>query len=245
MTIPKLSLSRLFPWLLLVAAILLLAYCNNRGAKEREVLKARADLADSLRQAGDDDRALLTKQNWDYQQAMAGKAQEAQSARIKADSIQRIARGQTAEIRELYAELGRPWPVDTVEIASKCCEVAVQLADSYESLQLVDSLKDAAYMGQIDLATAQVDTLEGAIKREQRRYGILDSLNKRYQAGAKSRGSLWGGLRAAVGLVSSAGAYLKWATPGGKEYGVGGGRMGGGWYGEISVGTKFSFRRIR
>lgn len=243
MTLP--SLSRLFPWLLLVALILLLAYCNNRGSKEREVLKARAAFADSLRQAGDDDRALLAKQNWDYQHAMDIKAQEAQKHAIRADSIQRVARGQTAEIRELYAELGRPWPVDTVKIGTECCAVAVKLADSYESLELVDSLKDAAYMGQIDLATARVDTLNGALQREQRRYGVLDSLNRAYQRGAKLKGSLWGGLRAAVGPVSSAGGYLKWATPGGKEYGVGGGRMGGGWYIEGSVGVKFSFKRIR
>jgi hypothetical protein len=243
MTLP--SLSRLFPWLLLVAAILLLAYCNNRGAKERQVLKERAAMSDSLRQAGDDDRALLAKQNWDYQQAMDIKALEVQKQAIRADSIQRIARGQTDEIRALYAELGKPWPVDTVEIASKCCEVAVKLADSFDSLQVADNLKDAAYMSQIDLSTYMVDTLNQALKRESARYDKLDSLNKRYQAGAKLKGSLWGGLRAAVGPVSSAGAYLKWATPGGKEYGVGGGRMGGGWYGEISVGTKFSFRRIR
>lgn len=243
MTLPYIS--RLFPWLLLVAAILLLAYCNNRGSKEREVLKARVAFADSLRQAGDDDRALLAKQNWDYQHAIDIKAQEAQSARIRADSIQRVARGQTAEIRQLYAELGKPWPVDTVEIASKCCEVAIKLADSFDSLQVADNLKDVAYMGQIDLSTYMVDTLNQALKRENARYDKLDSLNKRYHLGAKPRGSLWGGLRAAVGPVSSAGGWLKWQTAGGKEYGAGVGRMGGGWYGEVSIGTKFSFRKIR
>lgn len=243
MTIP--SLSRLFRWLLLLALILLLAYCNNRGSKEREVLKARVALADSLRKAADIDRARIANDLSAYQIAMDIRAGLALKADKKADSIQRVARQQTAEIRALYAELGKPWPVDTVQVASRCCEVAVKLADSFDSLQVADSLKDIAYMSQIDLSTYMVDTLNQALKREQRRYNMLDSLNRAYQRGAKLRGSLWGGLRAAVGPVSSAGAYLKWATPGGKEYGVGGGRMAGGWYGEVMIGVKFSFRRVR
>lgn len=245
MTIPKIKLTTLFPWLLLVALILLLAYCNNRGSKEREVLKARADMADSMRRDAGEDRVRLARKNAEYEQAMAQKAQEAQNATKKSDSISKVGKAQAAEIRALYAELGRPWPVDTVKIGTECCAVAIKLADSFDSLQVADSLKDRANMQQIDLAVTQVDTLNRAIKREQARYDELDSLNRAYQRGAKPSGALWGGLRAAVGPVSSAGAYLKWATPGGKEYGVGGGRMGGGWYVEGSVGVKFSFRRIR
>lgn len=243
MTIPKLS--TLFPWLLVVALILLLAYCNNRGAKEKQVWKDRATLADSLRKASDQDRVLLARQNWDYQHAMDIKAQEAQKAEKKADSIQRSARQQAMEIRALYAELGKPWPVDTVQVASKCCAVATKLADSFDSLQVADSLKDRANMQQLDLASAQVDSLSGAIGRQQVRYNILDSLNRAYQRGSKPRGSLWAGLRAAIGPVSSAGGYFKWQSAGGKEYGLGAGRMAGGWYVEGMLGTKISFRKIR
>lgn len=255
MTLPKIKLSTLFPWLLLVAVILLLAYCNNRGEKLRQVWQDRAELADSLRKAGDQDGERLIINNKWYQAIMSMKAQQAQNATKKTDSIQRVARQQTAEIRQLYALLSEPWPVimDTggirrqinENVAKECCQVAVRLADSFDSLQVTDSLKDLANMQQLDLATIQVDTLNLAIKREQRRYNILDSLNRRYQKDTNPRGSLWGGLRAAVGPVSSAGGYLKWQTPGGKEYGAGGGRMGGGWYGEVSIGTKFSFRRLR
>jgi hypothetical protein len=245
MTIPKLNLSRLFPWLLIVALILMFAYCQNRGAKERQVLKDRADMSDSLRKDAGEDRVRLARQLWEYDNNQKTYQYQAQQAGKRADSIQRVARGQTAEIRALYAELGRPWPVDTVEIASKCCEVAVKLADSFDSLQVADNLKDVAYMAQIDLSTYMVDTLNQALKRENARYDKLDSLNKRYQLGAKLRGSLWGGLRAAVGPVSSAGGWLKWQTAGGKEYGGGVGRIGGGWYIEGTVGVKFSFKRIR
>lgn len=245
MTIPKLKLSTLFPWLLLVAAILLLAYCNNRGNKERLIWQARAEMADSMRKDAGEDRVRLARKNAEYEQAMAQKAQEAQQATKRSDSISKVGKAQAAEIRQLYAELGRPWPVDTVKVGTECCGLAVKLADSFDSLQVADSLKDIANMQQIDLAVTQVDTLNRAIKREQARYDVLDSLNRAYQRGAKPRGSLWGGLRAAVGPVSSAGAYLKWQTPGGKEYGAGAGRMASGWYGEVSIGTKFSFRKIR
>lgn len=245
MTIPKIKLTTLFPWLLLIAAILLLAYCNNRSDKLRQVWQARAEMADSLRKDAGEDRLRLARKNAEYEQAMDQKAQEAQIAKKKSDSISKVGKAQAAEIRSLYAELGKPWPVDTVELASKCCEVAAQLADNYESLLIVDSLKDRANMQQIDLATIQVDTLNQALKREQKRYDKLDSINKRYQIDTKLKGSLWGGLRAAVGPVSSAGAYLKWQTGGGKEYGAGVGRMAGGWYGEVSIGTKFSLKKIR
>lgn len=221
---------------LLIAALILLKRCG----KDRDTYRAQSDYLRWEAQA--DDSARL-RQEWQYSNDTATYRSEARQQAKKADSIGKIARGQIGEIRQLYALLREPFDTATrIIISERCCDSAVALADAYESLLLVDSLKDGAYMSQIDLATVRIDTLQNQLDRSDRRFWVMDSLNRVVVRQGKVRGSVWVGAGGMIGPVSSAGVYIKYQGER-KEYTLGAGMQPGGWYGEFKVGTKISFRK--
>lgn len=230
-----LTFERVIFLVLLIAALILLKRCG----KDRDTYRAQSEY---LRQEAQADDSAQLRQSWQYSNDTATYRSEARQQAKKADSIQKITRNLNAEIRQLYAELGRPWPVDTVRIGTECCKKAVELVEENESLRLVDSLKDGAYLAQIDLATVRIDTLQNQLNRSDRRFWVLDSLNRVVMRQGKARGSVWVGAGGMIGPVSSAGVYIKYQGQR-KEYTVGAGRQPGGWYFEGKIGTKIKLRR--
>lgn len=228
---------------LLIAALILLRKCG----KDRDAYREHIAIADSLRTAAEQDRKNAATQAWEYQNNAAMHQYEAREQAKRADSIQRITRTQSAEIRALYRELGAPWPVDTARIGTECCSLAVQLAEQYESLQLVDSLKDGAYMSQIDLATVRIDTLQNQLNRSDKRFWVMDSLNRVVMRGSKVRAKIALGVAGGVTPgISWAGGSVMYSGPGGTSIGadVGLSNAGGMYYGGRVL-RVISFRKKR
>lgn len=227
---------RIFWLCALIALLILLGYCDNRRQTDQRINQERLRLADSLRAAQVQTMREQHTRLYDYSVQLDMHRFQAQQQAKKTDSIDKVARNQSAEIRQLYAELGKPWPVDTVEIASKCCEVARGLADSYDALRVADSLKDGAYLAQIDLATVQVDSLAAALYGSDRRYHILDSLNRAALRMSKPRGRLLVGVSGGYSPgFSFAGPEIGYMGPGGILWKAGVGVTNGGllWHGGI------------
>lgn len=246
-----LTLERTVFIVLLIAALILLKKCG----KDRDTYRAQSDY---LRwEAQQDDSARLL-QEWQYQNDTATYRSEAREQAKKADSIGKVARGQIGEIRQLYALLREPWPENEVDtnamrklinsnVARSCCSTAVALSDSYESLLLVDSLKDGAYMSQIDLATVRIDTLQNQLNRSDRRFWVMDSLNRVVVRGSKVRAKI--ALGVAGGVTTGfgwAGGSVMYSGPGGTSIGVDVGlsNAGGMYYG-ARVLRVISFRKKR
>lgn len=237
-------LLKLAPHFLYLVVIIALLILLQQGCGQTEAANARADKAVKEREAAEQDYQWELRLNAGYQNGMQEQIRKAQQAAKKADSSERIQKLLEHEIKQLYAELGKPWPRDTVSDV-KCCELARELVDANEAHRSDDSAKDAAVLVQLDLATAQVDSLGMLVDRWQGHYRIADSLNRLNQRDAKPRGSMWFGAEGQIGPVSNAGLYLKYQTPRGKEYTVSGGRMPTGWYGSMKVGTKINLRKKR
>ena len=237
-------LLKLAPHFLYLVVIIALLILLQRGCGQVDAANARADKAVKEREAAEQDYQWELRLNAGYQNGMQEQIRKAQQAAKKADSSERIQKLLEREIKQLYAELGKPWPRDTISDV-KCCELARDLVDANEAHRADDSAKDAAMLMQIDLATAQVDSLNILSDRWRGRYQLIDSLNRLNQRDAKPRGSMWFGVEANIGPVSSGGLYLRYAAPGGKEYGVVAGFQPMGWYLGGKLGTKISFRKKR
>lgn len=190
---------------LLIAALILLKKCG----KDRDTYQQQAA---QLRQEAQADDSTRLRQDWQYSNDTATYRSEAREQAKKADSIQKITRTQSAEIRALYRELGQPWSTDTIRIGTECCSLAVQVADQYESLLLVDSLKDGAYLAQIDLATVRIDTLQNQLDRSDRRFWVMDSLKSAPVKTWKVSLGVAGGVAPGFGW---AGAAISYEGPGG------------------------------
>lgn len=164
---------------LIIALIFLMSKCRNQRA-DIQAANERARIADSLRVAAESARREQSGKLWEYQETAKVYQYQAQQAGKKADSITRVNRATEQEIKQLYAELGKPWPVDTVtKIATECCELANTLTYQIEEERAVDSLKDLAVLQQLDLATDRVNDLQAQSDGWQRRYELSDSLFKR------------------------------------------------------------------
>lgn len=223
----------------ILAALILLHKCGN----ERNDYQHQADY---LRWEAERDDSARLRQEWQYRNDTATYRSEARQQAKRADSIQRITRTQGAEIRALYRELGRPWPVDTVRIGTECCSLAVQMADQYDALLLVDSLKDGAYLAQIDLATIRVDTLQNQLGRSDKRFWVMDSLNRVVMRKGKARPKI--ALGVAGGLTTGfgwAGGSVMYTGPGGTTLGADVGLSNGGMYYGGRVLRTISFRKKR
>lgn len=222
-----LTLERTIFIALLIAALILLKRCG----KDRDAYQQQAA---HLRQEAQADDSAQLRQEWQYSNDTATYRSEARQQAKKADSIQKITRNLNSEIRQLYAELGRPWPVDTVRIGTECCKKAVELVEENESLRLVDSLKDGAYLAQIDLATVRIDTLQNQLDRSDLRFWVMDSLNRVVVRQGKARAKI--ALGVAGGFTPGfgwAGGSVMYSGPGGTSIGadVGLSNAGGMYYG--------------
>lgn len=230
-----LKLAPHFLWLCVIIALLILM---QRGCGERDAAKADARQAHTLRRIALDqaaaDRAALDK----YRQDSAVAAQRTQQATKRADSIDKTRKLLEREIKQLYGLLKQPY--DTTIIDSTCCTLANDLVTANELHRAEDSLKDAATLDQLDLATTRIDTLQQQRDRWRGLYEKRDSLPT-----IRAGGSMWFGVEGQVGPVSSGGLYLKWQTGKGKEYTISGGRQPMGWYGSVKLGTKISLRKKR
>jgi hypothetical protein len=153
--IPRLS--QLIPWLIIIALLISLGYCGNRLDNETAARKRDNELA--AKTNADQAAEIEKRKAWElrYHEQAAKQQDIAQQAAKKADSISKVARVQSQEIRQLYAELGQPWPeTDTASLAlraKRCCSLAVQREEEYTALAVADSIKDHAYLEQIDLAS--------------------------------------------------------------------------------------------
>lgn len=225
---------------LLIAALILLRKCG----KDRDIYREQSDY---LRWEAQQDDSARLRQEWQYSNDTATYRSEARQQAKKADSIQRITRTQSAEIRALYRELGQPWSTDTVRIGTECCSLAVQMVEQYESLLLVDSLKDGAYLAQIDLATVRIDTLQNQLDRSDRRFWVMDSLNRVVMRQGKMRAKIAMGVAGGVTPgFGWAGGSVMYSGPGGTSIGadVGLSNAGGMYYGGRVL-RVISFRKKR
>jgi hypothetical protein len=242
MTIPKfITLDRILSFAIIIALLITLKTCGN----QRDASLAREAKQESLLQEATAARKQEATRAWEYKNDLQVAQYEARKADTAAQLAKASAQSKSAEIRQLYALLREPWPKDTATrlvISERCCDSAVSLANDLESLWMVDSLKDQAYMKQIDLATARVDTLQQALTASEQRFGLATTL---FHAPPKPRGSGWIGSEAAFGKTAQAGVYFKWQTPAGKEYKVGTGLQPNGPYISLGAGFKISFRKKR
>jgi hypothetical protein len=229
------TLERVFWLLAIIALLILLKKCGT----ERDEYKAERDKTHTLRRELQDDTASMRRQIVKYRQDSAQASLQTKQHAKRADSIDKTRRLLEREIKQLYAELGKPWPRDTLTDSS-CCVAAYALVQANEAHRSDDSAKDAAMLMQIDLAAERIDTLGAQLIRANSRFIQLDSIPI-----DKPSGAVWIGVEANVGPVSSGGLYLRYATTGGKEYGVVAGFQPMGWYLGAKVGTKISLRKKR
>jgi len=202
MTLPKITPSRILIALLVIALIFLLHDCNGRNNQLADY-RERLRVADSLKTAAQTARMEESGKSWEYKESL-------RVERLRGDSLTRLllairytGSGQATEIKRLHALLRAPWPVDTLEVASACCDTARALADSYESLLAVDSAKDASFAAQLDLATQRITEVEIAAAGWERRYIVSDSLNRLSLRASKPRAKVLFGVGggAAPGFV--------------------------------------------
>lgn len=215
---------------ILITALIFLKRCGG----DLDTYKERIRLSDSLRNSAENAAIDQHRQKWEYQNDAQVAESRTKVAIKQRDSIQRIVIQHSRQIRDLNALFREPWPVDTARIGTECCSLAVQLAEQYESLQLVDSLKDGAYMSQIDLATVRIDTLQNQLDRSDRRFWAMDSLNRVVVRGSKVRAKIALGVAGGVTPgISWAGGSVMYSGPGGTSIGadVGLSNAGGMYYG--------------
>lgn len=230
------TLERIFWLLAIIALLILLKQCGG----ERDQYKAERDKTHTLRRELQDDTALLRKTIARQRHDSAIAAQKTQQHAKRADSIDKTRKLLEREIKQLYAELGRPWPRDTV-VNKQCCELAQELVAANEAHRSDDSAKDAAMSMQLDLATERIDTLSNQLVRANNRFIKRDSIPIE-----APRGIVSGGVEASIGPVSQGGLWLNYTAPNGKVYGVQAGRQPLGWYfgGKLGVNI-ISFRKKR
>lgn len=247
MTIKKLTgrnFERVFWLVSIIALLILLNTCNGRSASTAKAL------TDSLRLAEKQARDSQTLHVFEYNNNMQVAIYRAKQAQDSAVSAWAKASALQVQIRAL---LGRKMPqatIDTGEFMARvregviqCCPLAEQLSDQVDVLRFADSLKDAACNEQITLSTNMVNAQGKLLDEARVRFNLLDSAYLEQEAAGKPRGSVWGGVETQVGPTSSAGVYLRYQTPRGKEYGIAGGRQQFGWYAGVKVGFKISLRK--
>jgi hypothetical protein len=246
--IPRLS--QLIPWLIIIALLISLGYCGNRLDNETAARKRDNELA--AKTNADQAAEIEKRKAWElrYHEQAAKQQDIAQQAAKKADSISKVARVQSQEIRQLYAELGQPWPeTDTASLAlraKRCCSLAVQREEEYTALAVADSIKDHAYLEQIDLAIQRGDTLSAALDRSYRNYQVLDSLRRIASKASKPRAKISAGV--AGGFAPGfgwGGVSLQYSGPGGTHYGLEAGPSTGGMYYGGRVLRTISLRKKR
>lgn len=229
-----LTLERAF-WLIAIIALLItLRHCGNKGADTVKLL------TDSLRiaeKAASDTQAL---QQFRYGLDSARFAQAAQHARDSAGKAWADVGSLQRQIRALAGRKTTSWVVqsDYVDTPFQCCLLATALADQVDTLKVREAEKDRAANDQLTLAANMVNAQAKLLDEAHGRFNLLDSVYQEREAAGRPRGSVWGGVETQVGPVSSAGLYLKYQTKRGKEYGVGGGRQQFGWYGSVQVGLR-------
>lgn len=184
--LPKITTSRILLIIAIAAIIFLLHDCNGRNNQIADY-RERLRVADSLKEAALAARMEESGKSWEYQESL-------RVERLRADSLTKLlavirsaGSGKSAEIKRLYALLRGPWPVDTLEVASACCDTAKALADNYESLLAVDSAKDASFAAQLDLASQRITEVESAALAWERRYIVSDSINRLSLKASKPR----------------------------------------------------------
>jgi len=234
MTLPKPTFRDALWLAAVIALLIMLKHCGNQGASTAKLL------TDSLRQAersARDTQAIQAFEYWNNMQMARFATKQAQDSSRTAWMKVSILIGQ---VRQKQAVLRVLVPSDTgrSEIVASCCDLAGQLADQVESLQAIDSLKDAGFNQQLTMATGMVDAQTKLLNEAHDRYDRLDSTYLEQEAAAKPRASFWGGVETQIGPISSAGLYLRYETPKGKEYGLAGGRQQVGWYMGVKVGLR-------
>lgn len=186
MTLPKITPTRIILLIAIGVIIFLLHDCNGRNNQLADY-RERLRVADSLKESAQTARMEESGKSWEYKESLRVERLRADSLTKLLMAIRSTGSGQSAEIRRLYALLRAPWPVDTLEVASACCDTAKALADSYESLLAVDSAKDASFAAQLDLATQRISEVESAALGWERRYIVSDSIARLSLKASKPR----------------------------------------------------------
>ena len=180
---------------IIIAALILLKQCGN----ERDAYAQEAAAAKDLLAKQGQDIIETNRQLWQYRNDTATVRYERRQAARREDSIQRIVRGKESEIKKLYALLREPWPetpADSIaryQAALKCCGEAEILRQENESYRAVDSIKEAAYMGEIDISTRRIDSLQNQLQRSFDRFNSLDSLRRIAFKASKPRAKISAG----------------------------------------------------
>lgn len=233
------SFPRLLPWLLLIAALILLGYCGRQNHNYRQ----DAELARQLRQQEDSDRIKQSTLSWEYKvqrdadSTALVRAQDS-SNRLKADVRSLIA--QVRQKRSIYVPVNNQGFLDTSRV--DCCPLAFKLADKADSVLRADSTKDMAFNQQLTHAAGMIDAQAALLTDAHTRFNRLDSL---YQSLPRPR------LKILAGVAGGVTPVFKWVgasagvltVKGMQVYGQYGVVDGGGVYYGLGVMRVISLKR--
>lgn len=225
----------------IIALLILLKHCGNRGISTVQAL------TDSLRIRDKAARDTANLHQFRYSLDSAHAATATKQAQDSSASAWATAGRLQQQIRALMGRKTAPTAAADhgyVDTASPCCPVALQLADQVDTLRVRDSTKDAAFNTQLTIASNMVNAQSVLLDEAHDRFNRLDSVYMAREEANRPRGSVWLGVKGAVGPVNSAGIYTKYQKKN-KEYGVGVSVQPTGIVYEGMIGIKISFRKKR